>query len=785
MKKQVYIYYFIGLIVATLLSILFIRQALDSRMDRRISEYSGSESCRPCHEKFYQLWANSYHGLAMQPVTADFISLNLTSIDTTINFGDNSFQVVVEKDSLAFIEKKIHQSPSVYSAAHVMGGKYVYYFLTELDRGKLQVLPVAYDVKTQSWYNNPESGVRHFETDEDSPLEWTSHLYTFNTSCYSCHVSQLNTNFDTTLLSYNTEWREPGINCETCHGPSAEHIKACVSAGEGNIPEDLKIIVTSSFNSRQHNSSCGSCHSKGSVISASFIPGEEFFDHFDLITLENPDFYPDGRDLGENYTMSSWAMNRCAASSDINCLTCHTSSGRYIFTGDNRNGSCLPCHKEKVDNPEAHTAHSAESDGSVCISCHMPKTTFGRMDRSDHSFRPPMPAASIQFGSPNACTICHTNRSDEWADNEIRRTHLRDHQYATIRAGELVIATREQRWESVNEISSGLIEGLYDEIYTVSFIRLIENIGNPVKWPALLKMTNHQSPLVRSAAAHSLATYQTRETFNTLVYLANDSIRLVRLNAAWALSSFPDEFISPSNKSFIEDAISEYISSQLNRPDDWGSSYNLGNFFRNRGNYTAALHHYSNSIRIFPGAIMSHVNSGYLYAMDGDYKSAERSLQDALAIDPQSEAALLNLALLYGETGESVKAQAYYRKLLDISERNSVAAYNLSILVFDENPGEAIRLSQMAAEWDNGNSKYLYTTAFYLSRMGDSARALEILFRAIEKDPDYADSYLLAANISIEKGDTSIAHNLLNRVLENRVISQEDKKKALTLIGKI
>jgi Tfp pilus assembly protein PilF len=171
--------------------------------------------------------------------------------------------------------------------------------------------------------------------------------------------------------------------------------------------------------------------------------------------------------------------------------------------------------------------------------------------------------------------------------------------------------------------------------------------------------------------------------------------------------------------------------------------------------------------------------------MDGDYKSAERSLQDALAIDPQSEAALLNLALLYGETGESVKAQAYYRKLLDISERNSVAAYNLSILVFDENPGEAIRLSQMAAEWDNGNSKYLYTTAFYLSRMGDSARALEILFRAIEKDPDYADSYLLAANISIEKGDTSIAHNLLNRVLENRVISQEDKKKALTLIGKI
>jgi hypothetical protein len=54
-------------------------------------------------------------------------------------------------------------------------------------------------------------------------------------------------------------------------------------------------------------------------------------DHYDLITLENPDFYADGRDLGENYTYTSWLMSPCLKSGKLHCVTCHTSSGRYRF----------------------------------------------------------------------------------------------------------------------------------------------------------------------------------------------------------------------------------------------------------------------------------------------------------------------------------------------------------------------------------------------------------------------------------------------------------------------
>ena len=40
--------------------------------------FTGSVSCRDCHERFYERWATSHHGLAMQPYTDEFARTNLT-----------------------------------------------------------------------------------------------------------------------------------------------------------------------------------------------------------------------------------------------------------------------------------------------------------------------------------------------------------------------------------------------------------------------------------------------------------------------------------------------------------------------------------------------------------------------------------------------------------------------------------------------------------------------------------------------------------------------------------
>ena len=214
-------------------------------------------------------------------------------------------------------------------------------------------------------------------------------------SCYGCHVSQLSSNYDLKTDTYKTTWAEPGINCEACHGPSAEHNRVFREAPKGQKPEDIKIISWKNFTPEQKNAACSICHAKMSPVTATFAPGDRFFDHFDLATLEDPDFYPDGRDLGENYTYTSWMMSPCAKAGKLDCVTCHTSSGRYRFKAEEKaNDACMPCHEKHVKDATAHTHHKEGSAGNKCISCHMPMTSFARMNRTDHSMLPPTPAAT-------------------------------------------------------------------------------------------------------------------------------------------------------------------------------------------------------------------------------------------------------------------------------------------------------------------------------------------------------------------------------------------------------
>ena len=777
MKARLYLPILVLLIIFTgIIAMVILRKTKSDRLKNEIAGYSGSESCRPCHERFYQLWHDSHHGLAMQPVTKEFIDSNIKSFSQKVEVGTDVFEVSLDGDTLVFSETKRSGVAYEYPAVHAMGGKYIYYFLTPLSGGRLQVLPLAYDCKTDNWYNNPESGVRHFETMEDAPLDWMNYLYTFNTTCYNCHVSQLETNYNLEYNTYNTTWREPGINCETCHGPSYEHIVECVKAGEGNIPEDLKIVKTGEYTPEQHNAACGSCHAKATVIAQEFEPGARFYDYYDLITLESPDFYADGRDLGENYTMTTWEMNKCAESSGMHCVSCHTSSGRYRYAEDNANDACMPCHSDKVANVSAHTYHKPDSEGSECIACHMPKTAFARMDRSDHSFRPPMPQATLTFGSPNACNMCHEDKTAEWAEKEIQRTHRREYQIKTIENGHLIRRAREGDWSELDKILSGLENEKFNKIFTTSFIRLLENCNNPVKWEVMLKLTRHESPLVRGAAAHSLYTCDSKLAFERLTELVDDDYRLVRLNAAFALSTYPDTYISDLNRNKISSALEEYEKSLTTHPDDWSSHYNLGNYYSNINDFDRALEAYNTSIRIFNEAIMPMVNAGFIYSLQGKYSRAEEMFTRALSYDPDHEAALLNLALLYGETGNTELAKQSFRRLMDVSEKNPVAAYNLAVLESEDDLEKAVELSRKAMDWGPQNQKYAYTHAFYLLKSDNTAAAKTVLNNIISNDSSSFDSYYLLSDIFINEGDTGRARILLNKALKNEYLEPDQKQ---------
>jgi Flp pilus assembly protein TadD len=740
--------------------------------------YAGSASCRQCHETFYQLWAPSHHGLAMQPYTFAFAQANLTAPQGPIKIGKNEYLACLGKEE-GWVLERGPEGEKRHRIAHVMGGKNVYYFLTPLERGRLQTLPVAYDVRTRKWFDTAASGVRHFPSAAaDTPVHWTDPMFTFNTSCHGCHVSQLSTNYDLKTDTYRTTWVEPGINCESCHGPAQEHVRVCQTAPAGQAPQDLKIIRTKPFTAEQINSMCGSCHAKLSPVSASFKPGDRFFDRFDLTTLEQPDFYPDGRDLGENYTMTSWRMSPCAESGKLSCMHCHTSSGRYRFAGDEKpNAACLPCHQEKVDNATAHTHHQADSTGNRCIACHMPMTEFARMTRSDHSMRPPTPAATLKFKSLNACNLCHKDRDPMWADQQVKQWHKEDYQKPVLEQATLVDAARRGDWRQLGAILAYIGSKDREEIVAASLVRLLHGCDSPAKWPVVIKaLQEDSSPLMRAAAAQTLEGYTAPESLNVLTKATADEYLLVRVRAAGALAGIPVEQLSGEHREAVRRATAELLEALHARPDDYASQYNLGNFHMQRGDQEQALASFQSAIKLRPDFVPPYVNVAFVYNAKGENDKAEASFRRAIALEPNNPVVHLNLGMLLGEMKRPAEAEQAFRKCLTLDPNSAVAAYNLAVMLAPDRPYESLRWCQRAYQLQPQEGKYGYTYAYFLHQRRETDEAVKVLKDMVRRNVPYAEAYALLGEIHLQRGQLDEAVAVYRSAWGNANLTQSERE---------
>jgi tetratricopeptide (TPR) repeat protein len=522
---------------------------------------------------------------------------------------------------------------------------------------------------------------------------------------------------------------------------------------------------------------CAPCHAKMAPLTTTFTPGDRYFDYYDLVTLEHPDFYPDGRDLGENYTYTLWRMSPCRKSAQLDCLHCHTSSGRYRQKKE-PNKSCMPCHQERVENATDHTHHPPDTPGNNCISCHMPMTEFARMRRSDHSMLPPTPAATIAFKSPNACNLCHTDKDAVWADKRVRQWRKRDYQAPVLHRAGLVDAARKRDWSRLPEMLAYITSKDRDEIYATSLIRLLRACDDPFKWPAILKAMKDPSPLVRSAAAASLGMFPSQETGNVLLEATGDDYRLVRIRAASALASYPRFFapilLEDQDQQNLDKATGEYLTSLTSRPDHWTSYYNLGNYFLERGELPIALAAYETSLKLEPRAVMSLVNASIAYVRMGENSKAEESLRKALEIEPKSAAANFNMGLLKAEEKDLSSAEKHLRAALEADPKMAEAAYNLGVLLANDRPREAIELCLKAYKL-SPNPKYAYTLAFYMRENKDPKRAAEMLRLTIQQWPYYADAYLLLGDIHEDQGNIEEARAVYQQALRTEGLSRRDK----------
>jgi hypothetical protein len=121
---------------------------------------------------------------------------------------------------------------------------------------------------------------------------------------------------------------------------------------------------------------------------------------------------------------------KCFQKGDMSCLSCHKLhesdsdtrlpsewASNQLAPGMETNAACIQCHKSLASDAAvaAHTHHPVASGASNCYNCHMPHPTFGllKAERS-HTVDSPSVANSLATGRPNACNLCHMDKSLGW-----------------------------------------------------------------------------------------------------------------------------------------------------------------------------------------------------------------------------------------------------------------------------------------------------------------------------------------------------------------------------------
>jgi predicted CXXCH cytochrome family protein len=427
---------------------------------RQLSDYAGSNACKPCHAGIYQNWAQTGMARMFRPYQSQNVIGDFTRNNEYYTGGDNKYlhgkftitpgtdrklfaRMVVRDGHHYFDIKQSDGQWHQYPVDYTIGSKWQQAYATKLPNGQIHVFPIQYNVSEGKWINywrtldrpgTERSDPYNFERLDDST--------SYQANCAVCHTSQLRTIPGAGLGEDSFEFREAGIGCEMCHGPSALHIASmkegtAYDKGPLDPPVDFRRI-----SNRDFVRICSQCHMQSALRDPgphgelNYSRSGTFFRQYLNIPFDEfgrKSFYKDGRFGQTTFIVEALERSQCFRKGQVSCGSCHdphTHDGSTNLTSlkfkDQPDQMCTGCHAQFVDKAKAveHTHHASNSEGSRCISCHMPPI----MDALDFGARThqiddiPNAEMTLRFGqqdSPNACLICHTEKSAKWAQSQL------------------------------------------------------------------------------------------------------------------------------------------------------------------------------------------------------------------------------------------------------------------------------------------------------------------------------------------------------------------------------
>lgn len=716
------------------------------------AQYAGSPSCKECHETAYAGWEHSNHGLAEREYRKDMDEKAFSPKQTLVH-GNQTSETFLDADGLAkVLTVGLDNKRHVYPVTRIIGNDPLRQFLIPAPGGRLQTCDVSYDPHKNELFDV-------YGDEERLPGDWgswTGQGMNWNAMCAACHNTRLRKNYEPQTNSYHTSMAEMSVGCEACHGPMKDHVEWQKKPPPGYSKEDLdankKLGIHDPTVKRQTRDqmmeTCAACHSRRGEITGDLIPGESYFDHFSLTVVDDTDIYhPDGQVRDENYVFAAFYASRMHHVG-VRCGDCHEPhSNKRLIPG---NLLCMRCHAggteppATVIDPATHSPCTPGSTGHDCTSCHMPQTTYmQRHPRRDHGFTIPDPLLTKEFGVPNACNRCHTDKDTDWALEKTDQWYGEKMNRPT-RTRAMLIARARRGEASARE---GLIRMLATEeipSWKATACHLLARwVMDPDATKALLEQTSHKSPLVREAALRSLM-HQARagneSVRDAIKPLLEDESRSVRVAAAWALIDKLD---------LTTKAGRELVHMLDINSDQPTGRMQLSQFAFLRGDTPSAVRQIRKAIEWDPNSPPFHHDLAILLSMSGDITGAIKALEDAIRLDPNEPEYHYKLALAWSEAGNLRKSVASFEQALALDPSNARAWYNLGLAYNALNqPQEAVMALLKGEAADSSDEAIPYALATILARLGQRDEAIQAATRALQIRQDFPEAIQLIRSLS-------------------------------------
>ena len=601
------------------------------------ARYAGSKACRDCHAKAFAAWEKSHHGLAERPVDP---ALDRPAFDPprAIKHGSLTSSAREREGRFEVITQGADGKVQPFAAARAIGVYPLVQYLIASTNGLLQSTELAWDPAKQEWFNV-------YGEEDRQPGEWghwTGRGMNWNFMCASCHNTRLRRNYLPATDGYATTMVEPGVGCESCHGPMADHV-----AWQKEHPQKgLKDPTARRLSTNEMFQTCGTCHARRAELTGDFVPGEQFANHFSLTIVDDTDlYYPDGQVRDEDYEYASLLSSKMWASG-VRCVHCHDPhSGKTILQGD---ALCLQCHSAptppapRID-PARHSFHKPGTPGDRCVDCHMPLTPYmQRHWRHDHGFTIPDPLLTKQFAVPNACNRCHTNQTPDWSLEWTEKWYGRKLERPTRARAQTIAKARLADSAVVPALRTFSREEPIP-LWRASATLLLQRwAGQSEVMESLVSALRDPDPMVRQMAVRSLENQMPTDQRVTpaIKALLDDPVRLVRIQAAWALRATID-----TNSIAGRDLMTFLI----NGADHAGGAMQLGVFFFDRGLPQEALFWFSRAIGWDGNSAPFRDTMAIALSQVGRFQEAVQQLESACRLAPREALYRYRLGLAYNE----------------------------------------------------------------------------------------------------------------------------------------